>query len=700
MSLFHIFVVAFAVVLSFLSQIKISDAADLTPEEKAQAMLDQMNITEKLVMMHGVNGVYTGNIPGNARLGIPAMKMQDGPQGFRVTTKDVGTDGSTTCWPSAMSIASSWDADLMYSWGSAMAAEFRIKGANMQLGPGIGLARVPNAGRNFEYLCGEDPVLGATLVKPVVKGIQDGGIMANAKHWVNNEIETARQTVSSNVDERTRFEIYYPPFEAAVEAGVQSVMCSYNRINDVSSCQNDETFKHLKENLGFKGWVVSDWMATYSTVGSLNAGLDVEMPLGIFYSQEQLNKALSNGNLTESRVDESVKRLLTAMYTMNTQDNYGDPLADATSPEHNTLAREIAAKSTVLLKNTDNILPLNAASLSGKCISVLGEEQTYSGQGSGHVSAGYVVWPKDGIANALKDAGVTDAQVLYFSGKDLAEAATGAAKCEYAVVVVATNSCEGIDRDNLSLNNGQDELVAAVVAANPKTIVIATIPGAVLMPWASSVPAIIVDWLPGQEYGNAVADVLFGKVNPSARLPITMPNKENEVGFSKAQFPGVRTPENPLPNAFYVEGLQVGYRWYHANQVTPLFPFGHGLSYTTFEYSNIAVQKGSSDKEFLTVSATVSNAGSTHTGAEVAQLYVTFPTLAFEPPVQLKAFVKTKALAPSESQSVTFTLRKQDLSIWDEKSHLWALVAGEFTLAIGASSSDLRLSTTHIVLNK
>ena len=270
-----------------------------------------------------------------------------------------------------------------------------------------------------------------------------------------------------------------------------------------------------------------------------------------------------------------------------------------------------------------------------------------------------------------------------------------------AIVVVATNSCEGSDRDNLSLNNGQDELVAAVVAANPKTIVVATIPGAVLMPWVHSVPAIIVDWLPGQEYGNALADVLFGKVNPSARLPITMPNKENEVGFSKAQFPGVRTPENPLPNAFYVEGLQVGYRWYHANQVTPLFPFGHGLSYTTFGYSNIAVRKGPSDTdtEFVIVSATVSNTGST-AGSEVAQLYVTFPTLAFEPPVQLKAFVKTKALAPSESQSVTFTLRKQDLSIWDEKSHNWSSVAGEFTIAVGASSSDLRLSTTHIVINK
>ena len=638
--------------------------------------------------------MYTGNIPGNARLGIPAMKMQDGPQGFRVTTKDVGEDGSSTCWPSALSVASSWDVDILYSWGSAMAAEFRIKGANMQLAPGIGLARVPNAGRNFEYLCGEDPILGATLVKPVVKGIQDGGIMANAKHWINNEIETNRKSVSSNVDERTRFEMYYPPFEAAVEAGVQSVMCSYNRINDISSCQNEETFKHLRENLGFKGWVVSDWTATYSTEGSLTAGLDVEMPLGLFYSKKRLDEALANGNLTESRVDESVKRLLTAIYTMNIQDNYGDPMADATSPEHNSLAREIAAKSTVLLKNTENLLPLNPASLGGKCIAVLGEEETYAGDGSGHVTAGYVIWPKDGIANALKDAGINDAQVLYFTGKDLNEASSGAAKCEYAVVVVATNSCEGIDRETLSLNNGQDELVATVVAANPKTIVVATIPGAVLMPWADSVPAILVDWLPGQEYGNALADVIFGKVNPSGRLPITMPNKENEIGFSQRQFPGIRTPSDLLPNAYYSEGLQVGYRWYHANQVIPLFPFGHGLSYTTFEYTKMGVLKGSSDKEFLTVSAVVTNNGSTHTGAEVAQLYMTFPLLAFEPPVQLKSFVKTKILAPAESQSVTFTLRKQDLSIWDEKSHAWSLVVGEFTFSVGASSSDIRLTTT------
>jgi len=482
--------------------------------------------------------------------------MQDGPQGFR-TTKKTGGDGTTTAWPSALSIAASWDAGLMYNWANAMATEFKMKGANVALAPGIGMARVANAGRNFEYLCGEDPTLGASLVGSVVKGIQDTGIIANAKHWVNNEIEEKRKHVSANVDERVRYELYYPPFQAAIDAGVLSVMCAYNKINNVYACENPETIGQLKGDMGFQGWVMSDWTATHSTGASVRAGMDQEMPLGLWYSEKQLDKALESGDIDIQNIDNSVLRILTSMYEIGLFDNapVGDPMANVTSDAHNKLAREIAATSTVLAKNAGDILPLNKDAL-GECVAVFGDETTVSGGGSGHVNPAYVITPAQGIANAI--AG-TKTEVIYNAGTDPNEVLALAQKCTYAVVVVATSSSEGSDRENLSLGNGQDELVTTVLAANPRTIVSVRSPGAVLMPWASEVPAVLLSWLPGQEAGNALADVLFGSVNPSARSPVTMPNKDNEVGFSKAEYPGVGDP----PQAEYLEGLLIGYRCVH-----------------------------------------------------------------------------------------------------------------------------------------
>lgn len=529
-----------------------------SPVERAQNVLAQMTLSEKLSMMHGRMGLYIGNIPGNVRLGIPELRMQDGPQGFRAT-KTTGNAGSTTAWPSALTIASSWDTDVAYRWASSMGKEFRRKGANMQLAPGIGLARVPNAGRNFEYLCGEDPVLGSILVPHVINGIQHQGVIANAKHWINNEIETSRRKVSSDVSERTRFEIYYPPFQAAVDAGVLSIMCSYNRINDISSCENPETMSHLRNQLNFKGWILSDWLATYSTLPSLNAGLDQEMPLGLFYNERVLENQIQSGNLTESRVDESILRILTSIYSADlisrNSEPFGKPSNNVTSDEHNLLAREFAAKSTVLLKNTNDILPLNVNQFQDTCIAVFGDTSTISGGGSGHVTPYYIITPEEGIRNALKSSGIS-ADVFYNSGEDLDAAADLAKKCGFAVVVVATTSTEASDRPSLSLDGNQDDLVKAIGAANPNTIVSVNTPGAVLLPWADQIPAILISWMPGQEFGNALADVLFGSINPSARLPVTLPNVENEVGFTKAQFPGIGHP----PDAYYSEELLVGYR--------------------------------------------------------------------------------------------------------------------------------------------
>ena len=528
--------------------------------DRAEKMLKLMTLGDKLSMMRGSFGDYVGNIEGNSRLGIPAIGMQDGPQGFRITKK-TGEEGSSTAWPSSLNIAASFDSRLANQWATAMAVEFVKKGSNMQLSPGLGIARVPTAGRNFEYLCGEDPVLGSLLAYEVVKAIQSQGIIANAKHFINNEIETDRMTVSAEVNERIRFQLYYPPFQAAIDAGVLSVMCSYNRVNGDHACQNNKTLEDLRGELGFTGWVLSDWLATHSTVTSVKAGLDQELPIGLFLSEAALTLALDLGEIHITDIDRSVLRILTAMYTIGLFDNVvpGDPLADVTSDEHSALAREIAGKSIVLLKNSKSLLPINKRRL--KRVAVFGDETTVSGGGSGHVTPrhGHSVTATEGISSALIGL---NASVEYFkpssADKDqiLKEAADFARSCDIAVVVVATTSCEGYDRPSLELGGGQDDLVTAVLSGNSRTVVMVHSPGAVLMPWATDASAILVGWMPGEQAGNALADVIFGLINPSARLPLTMPNKDNEIEFTKEQFPGVGSP----PVANYSEGLLVGYR--------------------------------------------------------------------------------------------------------------------------------------------
>lgn len=633
-------------------------------------------------------GDYTGTIAGNERLGIPTILMQDGPQGFR-THESVGGYGTTTQWPSALTVAASWDVKLLNKWATAMGEEFRDKGANVALGPGMGIARVPTAGRNFEYLCGEDPSFCGPLVEAVVSGIQKTGVIANAKHFINNEIENDRQQVSSNVDERTRFELYYPPFEAAAKAGVLSVMCSYNRINDIYACENPDTLNHLRKNLGFEGWVMSDWWATMSTSPAVKAGLDQEMPYGYWFQQSNLTNALSTGEINEADVDQSVLRILTAMYSIGLFDHppVGDRMANVTSDAHNQVARETAAKATVLLKNTNNILPLNKQEL-GTCVAVIGDEVTTGGGGSGSVEPPYQITPQQGIRNALVG---TNTQVLYASGLDVSAAQSLASSCDTTVLVVATNSGEGSDRETLSLGETQDTLVRSILAANPRTIVDVRTPGAVLMPWSNDVPAILISWMGGQEAGNALADVLFGVVNPSARLPVTMPNKDNEVAFTAEQYPGVGTP----PEATYSEELLIGYRWYETKGVKPNFPFGFGLSYTTFVYSNlhvVAVPVTDNSEIIAKVSATLTNSNDRE-GSEIAQLYVQYPSEAKEPPKQLRQYQKIN-LRPHGSWSFVFYLTKRDISIWNSDVHAWEIVPGDYKMMIGSSSADIHLTGT------
>jgi beta-glucosidase len=610
-----------------------------------------------------------------------------------------------------MTIAASWDVDIASRWAIAMAEEFAGKGANMALGPGIGIARVPTAGRNFEYLCGEDPILGAKLVQPVVKGFQENGIMANAKHYINNEIETERMEVSANVDERTRFELYYPPFQAAVEAGVLSIMCSYNRINGIYACENPETLAHLRDIMGFEGWVISDWGAVHSTTPSIRAGLDVEMPYAYFYSPENLTFAMNDQSINMNDIDTSVARILSAMDALHWLDDTNknnkksavkdDSLItkNVTSDAHNQLAREFASQSTVLVKNENHLLPLNINSL-GECIAVIGDETIVSGDGSGSVVPPYIITTVQGIQNVI-DAHATSPmlkiEVRYHDGKDIDSAVILAKQCSYTIVKASAYSTEGIDRSTLSLGDSQDQLISQIAIANPgNVVVVLNIPGAVLMPWIDQVHAVVIPFLPGQEAGNALADILFGKVNPSGRLPITIPNKDNEIAFTPEQYPGTGTP----PQASYSEQLYIGYRWYDANNITPVFPFGHGLSYTQFSYSNLEVKTlvdlTTKNKFFLkdlmnmlTIQFSIQNIGSIN-GAEVPQLYLSYPINAQEPIRQLRAFSKIQVNAGT-NESVTFSLTNRDIAIWNSNYHKWEMVPGMYTIYIGASSRDLRL---------
>jgi len=695
----------------------------MDPSARAAALVANMTLDEKLAMLHGPdpkqcnisfsNCAYVGNIVANPRLGIPPVTMNDGPQGFR----DNKNPGTTTSWPSGLTMAATWDTDAMMAWGTGMGKEFYAKGANVQLGPGLCLARVPRNGRNFEYLSGEDPFLGYTLVKPVIAGIQSQKVVANAKHYVMNNEETNRHGVSAEVDERTRFEMYYPPFRGAIEAGVGSIMCSYNKINGAWACENPTTLgKDLKQSLGFKGYVMSDWGATHSA--SIMAGLDVEMPHDKYMNTEAITAGIAAGNITTAKVDDAVTRILYAMFSVGVMD---EPVSawdwhkqhnNATTEASVQIARELSSASTVLLKNADNLLPLPL----GKKIAVIGfgtAGAVVHGGGSGAVTPSYVVTPLEGIQAGAGEG----ATVVFDDGTTISTAVEAAKAADYAIVFVATMSHEGADRDSLSLddgcvvgaknggtqctgnNNKQNAMVEAIVAANPKTIVVASVPGAVLMPWSPVVPAVLVNFMPGQQAGHAIADVIFGKVNPSARLPITMPNRENETDFSPAQWPGLPA-FNPAVNmptfANYTEKLLVGYRYYdhHNIQFTSGFPFGHGLSYTAFEYFDLKVVHTASKagSQTTTVTFGIKNTG-TVAGAEVAQLYLGFPASAGEPPKNLRGFTKVMVAAGGFA-NVEMTLQGTDTSVWSVDTHSYQAVEGSFDVYVGASSRDIRLTGT------
>ncbi|WP_433293665.1 glycoside hydrolase family 3 C-terminal domain-containing protein [Actinoplanes sp. CA-030573] len=648
--------------------------------DRVAQVLARMTIDQKVQILHGNNNAspYIGNVTGIPALCIPNLGLQDGPAGV-----GDGLDGVTQM-PSGTATAATFDPDYAQAYGSAIGAEFAGKGANVALGPTVNIVRDPRWGRAFETY-GEDPYLSGQMAAADVRGLQSQGVMASVKHAAVYNIEHPDGTVV--VDERTLQEIYLPAFQTAVQQGAPaSVMCAYSVVNSVPACQNPSLLNTgLYQQAGFGGFVESDWGGTHSTVESANAGLTMEMPNGYFFA-DFLKQAVQAGTVSSQTLDTMVSRVLTQMFAFGLFDRApsGSLGATVTTPAHVQVALRGAQEGTVLLKNT-GILPLSTSGLTS--IAVIGVDggagtQTIGG-GSATVRSGATVWPLTGIQNRVAGTGIT---VAYDEGSNQASAVALAQRSSVAVVFASDNyGNEEHDSTTINLPNNQDALISAVVAANPRTVVVLNNNAGIAMPWLSSVPAVFEGFYDGQQWGTAIAGLLFGDVNPSGKLPMTFPTSLSAVPASTtAQWPGANGQVQ------YSEGLKVGYRWYDAQNVTPMFPFGFGLSYTSFAFSNLQV--GAFANGTATVTATVRNSG-TRAGTEVAQLYVGNPAADGEPPHQLKGFQRI-TLAAGASGTVSFPVRTRDLAHWDTASHAWRTTAGSYQILVGDSSRNLPLTGT------
>ncbi|WUH94819.1 discoidin domain-containing protein [Streptomyces sp. NBC_00433] len=650
--------------------------------DRVAQVLSHMTQAQKLTMLHG-NGAaqpYIGNTDAIASLCIPAMGYHDGPSG-------VGDGfGGVTQLPSAVSSAATWDTGLQKQYGTVAGAEFAGKGADVALGPTMNIVRDPRWGRAFETYS-EDPYLSAQMATASIQGIQSQGVMAQAKHVAVYNQETNRNGPADNaiIDQRTLHEIYLPAFQAAVGKGASaSVMCAYSTVNGVYACQNADLLKKgLYQEAGFNGFVTSDWGGAHSTVDAANNGMTVEMPGGYFYA-DFLAQALANGQVSQATLDTMVTRVLTEMFSFGIFEKHktGNRDSVVTSAAHQTTARQVAEQGSVLLKNS-GVLPLSGADATS--IAVIGPD---GGAGVRSVGGGSATATSSGTKapiDAVKARAGTGATVTYNDGNDVNAAVNAARSASVAVVCVGYGENEGTDLGGIDLSSAQNQLVQQVAAANPNTVVVLNTGSAVTMPWLGQVKGVIEEWYAGQEVGNSLAALLFGDVNPSGKLPVTFPASLNDVpAHTAAQWPG-------NGNVQYSEGLKVGYRWYDAQNITPLFPFGFGLSYTTFSFSGLQVGAldGSGN---ATVSATVTNTG-TRAGAEIAQLYVGDPASTGEPAKQLKGFQRVD-LQPGASAKVTFPVSAHDLAYWNTTTSAWTTPAGAYQIMVGDSSRNLPLTGT------
>ena len=651
-------------------------------DRRAREIVRQMTLDEKIEELHGIkNGEHYRYVPPVPRLGIPALQITNGPAG-------AGPGGpppqvKATALPSPIALAATWDRSLARRYGQIAAAEAKDIGNVLLEAPTINIARIPQNGRTFEGY-GEDPYLVGQISLSNIIGIQSQGVMANVKHYVANNQETDRFTINEQIDERTLREIYLPAFEISVRKGHSaSVMCAYPRINEMFSCENALLINDiLKKEWKFEGFVLSDFGAVHSTVASAMAGLDLEMPTGKYWGDE-LKAAVLSGQVPMSVIDDKLVRRFRTMMEFGFFDR--PPARNPIPAEADGMeSRKIAAQGMVLLKNAQGILPLHSQKL--KSVALIGPmaaKAVPGGGGSSHVEPLYTVDPLQGIRNRLGKV-----EVRFAHGNDLAKATALARASDVTIVMVGQIDTEGQDHP-IVLGQNQDDLVATLAAANPRTIVVLKTGSAVLMPWVGKVPAILEVWYPGEEDGNAVADVLFGVVNPSGKLPITFPEKLEDLPANIAeQYPGVDGV------ARYSEGLFVGYRHYDQKNFVPLFPFGHGCSYTAFTYQKLTIAgfRGQGLESF-SVEVELSNSGQV-SGAEVVQLYVGMPSnLVAQPPKQLKGFEKVM-LKPGESAHLRFALDAQSLSYWDAQTHQWLVAPGIYKILVGSSSRDIRLEKT------
>jgi len=698
----------------------------LSPDERAALVLKEMTLDEKITLLHGTghpglgpmsplssgsNG-GAGYVVGIDRLGIPGIQMSDAAYGVRSS----GQNGRySTALPCNLAAAATWDLDGAYQYGALIGRELRDQGFNMSLGGGVNLTREPRNGRNFEYL-GEDPILAGTLVGRLIRGTQDQHVLGDIKHYALNNQESGRNSVNVNIDERSMRETDLLAFEIGVRDGSPAgVMCSYNRVNGEYACDDKYLLTDvLKRSWKFPGFVLSDWGAAHSIEKASTAGMDHEEP-NDYFDALRLTEAVDSGRLPMSEVDDHVHRILRSMFATGVID---DPpqkgVVDVMAGFE--LAQRLAEQGMVLLKNDHQRLPLNASRV--KSIAVIGghaDVGMVSGGGSAQVDppGGNVIMPPGkratmwGVAawfptsplRAIR-ASAPNTKVDFDPGTDLDSAASLAKGAEVAIVFAWRAETEGSDAPNLSLPGNQNDLIAKVAAANPNTIVVLETGNPIAMPWLGEVSAVLEAWFAGSSGDKALANILFGDVNPSGKLPITFPKSEADLPHPTITKPDPAVqPHGPdawrqtlegIP-AFqikYDEGLKVGYKWYDTEKKPVLFPFGFGLSYTTYEYSNL---KTTAD-DGMRVTFSVKNTGR-RAGTEIAQIYAGLPSGTGEPPKRLVGWTKV-TLKPGESKNVSVQVEPLFLSVFDAQRHAWQKPAGNYTVFVGGSSASLPLQQT------
>lgn len=694
-------------------------------DEEINLLLSKMTLEEKIGMLHGQSMFATGGVE---RLGIPELKMADGPLGVREeisrdTWAPLGLDNDfATYYPAGSGVSATWNPDLSFLFGESVGEEARARGKDMLLSPAINIIRTPVGGRTYEYFT-EDPFLNKKMTVPFVVGLQNKDVMACVKHYAANNQETNRDFVDVQIDERALREIYLPAYKAAVtEANAYSFMGAYNKFRGEYLCENDYMLnKILRDEWGFNGIVVSDWAAVHSTVKSLKSGLDIEMgtpkPFNEFFLADKLIAAVKASEISEEEINLHVKRILRLLYQVKAIDGKARTQGSIATEEHYQDAYRIAAESIVLLKNEGKTLPINSTRINS--IAVIGnnavKKNANRGFGAG-VKTKREVTPLEGLQNRLPKTvkityaegylerylennndikeGVTHDSPIPVNELDevkLKEAVEAAKKSDIAVIFAGSNrdfETEASDRRDLSLPFAQEELIEKVMEVNPNTIVVFITGGPFdIENINSKVKTIVWSWFNGSEGGNALADVLLGTVNPSGKLPWTLPKKlEDSPAHATNSFPGDKTVK-------YEESILVGYRWFDTKNVTPLYPFGYGLSYTDFKISNLETDQNSyQEEDTITATVSIKNTGNV-AGKEVIQLYVSKKDSKIKrAEKELKGFAKVN-LEKDDNKTATIQIPVKELAFYNVNSKSWEVEKGTYTLKIGNSSRNILLET-------